>query len=88
MTGRSSRVKALIGGVLTGDLSDVEKQELDDTRAQDPAIDAELEELRAVVARLDSAELSWQEEPVPPGFGERVLRAVFERGQGPIEHEK
>lgn len=88
MTGRSSRLKVLIGGALTGDLSDVEKQELDDTRAQDPTIDAELEELRAVTVRLDSAELSWQEGPVPPGLGDRVLRAVFEGGRGHAEHEE
>ncbi|MGJ9373811.1 hypothetical protein [Nesterenkonia sp. CF4.4] len=74
---RSQR-EELIAGALTGDLSDAEWKQLNQARSEDPSIDAELEELRAMAARLDEAEVAWREGPPPAGLKERVLSATFE----------
>lgn len=76
-----SRREELIAGALTGDLTDAERQEFDQARAEDPSIDAELAALRGTFARLEAADLSWQEETPPSGLEERIRRATAEEGR-------
>ena len=73
-----SRKGSLIAGALTGNLSDEEKQELDQARAADPTIDEEFEELRKTVERLDAADVTWREGSVPAGLAERILAEIAE----------
>lgn len=78
-----SRREELIAGALTGSLSDAEWQELDQARAADPTIDAELAELRATASRLDAADLSWREEALPASLEERIRAATSESEEEP-----
>lgn len=81
-----SRREELIAGALTGSLSDAEWQELDQARAADPTIDAELAELaelRATASRLDAADLSWREETLPASLEERIRAATSESEEEP-----
>lgn len=78
-----SRREELIAGALTGSLSDAEWQELDQARAADPTIDAELAELRATASRLDAADLSWREEAPPASLEERIRAATSESEEEP-----
>lgn len=73
-----SRRESLIAGSLTGNLSDEERQELDQARAADPTIDEELDELRATVERLDAADVTWREGSMPAGLEERILAGIAE----------
>lgn len=74
----SSRRESLIAGALTGNLSDEERQELDQARTADPTIDAELEELRQMVERLDAADVTWREGSVPASLEKRILVEIIE----------
>ncbi|MGJ9373293.1 hypothetical protein [Nesterenkonia sp. CF4.4] len=80
MEGIPSQRESLIAGALTGSLHEDEWQDLDRARAADPAIDAELEELREVIARLDAADMTWREESLPAGLEERILAETIEAG--------
>lgn len=73
-----SRRESLIAAALTGNLSEGERRELDRARAADPTIDAELEELRQTVHRLDAANVTWRECSMPAGLEERILAEIAE----------
>lgn len=73
-----TRREELIAGALSGDLSEVEQREFDQSLAADPSIGAELAKLREMSARLKAADVSWQEEALPPGLGERIRRLTSE----------
>lgn len=80
-----SRREELIAGALSNDLSDEEWQEFNQARAADRSIDAELAELRATATRLNTADITWQEEAPSPALEERIRTATSEAALGPDE---
>lgn len=81
----TSQREELIAGALTGSLSHAQRREFHQARAADPTVDSELAELRATAARLDAADLTWREDPLPSGLEERILAAT---GQPHTEHDE
>lgn len=71
---------ARLGAWLDGDLSAAETSELEARLHEEPQLRARAEALRAVRERLAGAEQT----AVPPGFTDRVVRAVLDGGDTPV----
>lgn len=73
MTDHHPRTEELIAAAAASDLSSEEQAELDALRAQDPSIDATIEELGALLSGLTAAVPKWDEAEPPARLEEAVM---------------
>ncbi len=70
----------LLAAAAEGDLTSAQTAEMDELRAQDSTVDAELEELRETIAALRISGVTWREEEIPPEptrrLGKRIAAAT------------
>lgn len=85
MSDQHARREALLAAALAGDLHGDEQRDFDLACAADPTLADELQELRDLTRRLDRADLTWEEPPLPPGLAERVFLATGASPAGPAE---
>ncbi|MEV8272119.1 hypothetical protein [Microbacterium sp. NPDC077184] len=76
MRARDERIEELIAAAVAGDLTPIERVELDELRTVHSWIDEEIASLRSVAERVSIEGDGWRELPVSAALRERVLGAT------------
>jgi hypothetical protein len=76
MSDEQARREALLAAALAGALDERQQSEFDLACTTDPSLLADLNELRELTRRLERADLSWEDDELPPGLADRVFGAT------------